>query len=585
MTGSPKAVIVERDVEGTMRDGTVLRADVYRPAADGRYPVLLERTPYNKAFTPLAALTLDPLTAARAGYLVVIQDTRGRFASDGGPFYMYRDEYEDGYDSVEWAAELPSSSGSVGMFGASYMGMTQWQAAVMRPPHLRAIFPCMAANGVHLYRGGALEWGLLASWTLASIGPDAVLRAARGRPDRSGDFLHLADALGRLEALYETVPLSGIPGPELGGGFATFFHDILAHPTEDEYHRRIGVPGKHARLEVPAFILGGWYDVLLGNDLDHFTRVKTETEASRARERTRLVVGPWAHASFAHTVGERNFGLRASGLSLDLRTDLTSLQLRWFDRWLKDIRNGVDEEPPVKLFVMGDNVWRDEKEWPLARTRYVPFYLHSGGSANAIGGDGTLSREAPGDEPEDHFVYDPRRPVPSRGGNHLLPMNYPRGPLDQTAVEMRPDVLVYTSAVLEDDLEVTGPVAVTLHAATTARDTDFTAKLVDVWPDGRALNICDGIVRARYRGGGAPPSLVDPGRVYEFGIDLWSTSNVFTRGHRLRVEISSSNFPRFDRNPNTGELPRNARQLAPALQSIFHDARRPSHVLLPVIPR
>lgn len=585
MSVEAKAIVVERGIESRMRDGTVLRADVYRPAADGQFPVLLERIPYNKALLPLATLTLDPITAALAGYVVVIQDTRGRFTSDGGPFYMYRDEYEDGYDSVEWAAGLPWSSGRVGMFGASYMGMTQWQAAAMRPPHLEAIFPCTAADGVHAYRGGALEWGLLATWTLAAIGPNAVLRA-RPASEARAEFLDLARTLDRLDEVYETLPPAALPGRHLGNGFARFFDDIVAHPNEDDYHRRIGMKGKHAEVVVPAFILAGWYDALLGCDLDHFARARSQAGSPRARERTRIMVGPWAHAGFSHMVGERNFGLAASGLSLDLRTDLTSLQIRWFDRWLKDARNGVDEEPPVKLFVMGDNVWRDETDWPLSRAQYVPIFLHSGGRANAVHGDGTLSPDAPGEERPDHFVYDPSNPVPSCGGNHLLPANHPRGPLDQRAVEERPDVLVYTSRMLDADLEVTGPVVAKLHAATSAKDTDFTAKLVDVLPDGRALNICDGIIRASHRGGSAAaPCLLEPGRAYEYTIDLWATSNVFKRGHRLRLEISSSNFPRFDRNPNTGEPAAEATRLTPAFQSVFHDVQRASHVLLPIVPR
>ncbi len=581
---------MERDVPAVMRDGTVLRADVYRPAAEGRYPVLLERIPYSKAMLPLAAYCLDPLAAAAAGYAVIIQDVRGRFASDGGPFYIFRDEFNDGYDSVEWAASLPYSDGRVGMFGASYMGMTQWQAAVMQPPHLQAIFPCTSAGSAFFRRGGAVDWGLLVYWFLSSLGLSGVLRAKQGRPEARQEFLALVENIDRMDEVYRFLPLRDLPVMKLGASdqaesFAPFFRDVLDHDTFDDFHRQLSVLHRHAQVQVPAFVLAGWYDVLLGTDLNHFTRTRREAATETARRSTRLLVGPWAHAAFPHVVGERHFGLGSSGLFLNLETDLTSLHIRWFDRWLKGIRNGVDEEPPVRLFVMGKNVWRDENEWPLARTRYTPWYIHSGGLANSLRGNGTLSPEPPAAaSPPDEFVYDPADPVPTRGGNLLMSPDYFRGPLEQTATEERPDVLVYTSAALNEDLEVTGPLIVKLYAASSAPDTDFTAKLVEVLPDGRAYNIADGILRARYRRGAEePPSLIEPGRVYEYTIDLWATSMVFQRGHRLRVEVSSSNFPRFDRNLNTGELGRDSDRMAPARQTIFHDIQYPSHIVLPVV--
>ena len=564
--GQTTKIAMERNVPATMRDGTVLYADVYRPAADGRYPVLLERIPYSKAYLPFAAYCLDPLTAAHTGYVVIVQDVRGRFQSEGGPFYLYRDEFNDGYDTVEWAASLPYSDGNVGMFGASYMGMTQWQAAVMQPPHLKAIFPCTSSSGAFFHRGGAVEWGLLAAWTLASIGPGAILRAMRDRPELSADLATLAYHLGHMEDVFEQLPLKDLPAAKLGGDFAPFLRDILEHDSFDEYHRALSVVGRrHRSVQVPAFILAGWYDVLLGSDLNHFRYTREEAATEAAREKTRMTIGPWAHASFLHTVGERNFGLAASGLFLNMQTDLTSLHLRWFDRWLRGIQNGIDEEPPVEIFVMGNNRWRRENEWPLARTRYTPWYFHPAGK---------LAPERPAAAGEDQFTYDPRHPVPTRGGNHLLPGYYLRGPVDQSAIEQRPDVLVYASAALEQDLEVTGPLVVKLWAASSAPCTDFTAKLVDVWPDGRAYNIADGIVRVR----------MQPGEASEQAIDLLATSNVFQKGHRIAVEISSSNFPRFDRNPNTGSLARDSADLVPARQTILRGGQRGSYVVLPVIP-
>jgi putative CocE/NonD family hydrolase len=258
------------------------------------------------------------------------------------------------------------------------------------------------------------------------------------------------------------------------------------------------------------------------------------------------------------------------------------IQLRWFDHWLKSVDTGVLDEPPVKIFVMGENRWRDEREWPLARTRYTPYYFHSGGRANTAAGDGALSPWGAGEEPPDHFVYDPDDPVPTRGGNTLI---IAMGVQDQRPVETRSDVLVYTSDVVASALEVTGPVTVTLYAATSVRDTDFTAKLVDVRPDGYAQNVADGIIRARYRDSRERPTLVMPGAVSRFTIDLWATSHVFLPGHRIRVEISSSNFPRFDRNLNTGEDQANGRRWVTARQTVFHDQRYPSHIVLPIIPR
>jgi putative CocE/NonD family hydrolase len=553
-------IVMERNVPATMRDGCVLYSDVYRPADDLRHPVLLQRIPYGKGFLPFATYCLDVIVAAHAGYVVIVQDVRGRFESEGGLFYLYRDEFADGYDTVEWAASLPHSDGNVGMFGASYMGMTQWQAAVMRPPHLKAIFPCTAASGAYFYTGGAVEWGLLSNWTLTSIGPAALLRALPNQPEVMADLVKLAGDLGNIESVFETLPLA-----EVTPKFAPWMREILEHDEYDEFHRRLSVRGdQHREVEVPAFVFAGWYDCLIESDLQHFSSARSMGATEVARKGTRLMVGPWAHAAFWQAVGERNFGPAASGLFLKLQTDLTSLQLRWFDRWLRGIKNGIDEQPPVELFVMGQNRWRSENEWPLARTKYTPWYLHPNrglGPAPAAGAH------------EDAFAYDPRNPVPTRGGNHLLPAHYPRGPVDQREVEARADVMTYTSLVLERDLEVTGPVAVKLWAASSAPSTDFTAKLVDVFPDGRAFNVCDGIVRVKQ--GAREPR--------EHSIELWATSNAFLRGHRVRVEISSSNFPRFDRNLNTGLSGRDSGETAVANQTVFCGGDRASCVVLPVI--
>ncbi|MBC8420650.1 MAG: CocE/NonD family hydrolase [Desulfobacterales bacterium] len=586
MSETVSEIIMERNVPATMRDGTVLRADVYRPVKKGKYPVLLQRTPYNKEFLPYVTMVLDPLTAAHAGYVVVIQDVRGRFASDGGPYYMYRDEFRDGYDSVEWAATLPYSDDNVGMFGLSYMGMTQFQAALLHPPHLKTIFPVTWGTDVFLYRGGAFELGLAFYWALGAIGPDAILKAKKDQPDMIEEFLRLVHYIDNLDDLvYSSIPLKEAPWFDLGGGFARFMKDILDHDRYDEFHQDISVRFKGDQLKVPAFCVAGWNDALLGQNLEHFRGIKNTGGSDLARDETRLMIGPWAHAGFLPYVGELDYGLSTSSLLLELKRGLTTLHLQWFDYWLKGIENGITDEAPVKIFIMGKNQWRDEQEWPLARTEYTNYYFHSGGKANARHGDGHLSTVMPVGEEPDRFTYDPHNPVPTRGGNILMAANHIRGPVDQTTLENRDDILVYTTEPLEKEVEVTGPVKVRLFAASSATDTDFTAKLVDVFPDGRIYNLLDGIIRARYRNGYEDLSLIKPEEVYEYEIDLWATSNLFFAGHRIGVEISSSNFPRFDRNPNTGELGRDSSELVAARQTVFHNDQYPSHIILPVIPR
>jgi uncharacterized protein len=572
-------IIHEKNVPAVMRDGITLYAEIFRPEAEGKYPVLLQRTPYNKAYLPLTTMVLDPIEAAHQGYVVIIQDVRGRFESEGDPFYIYKHEFNDGYDSVEWAASLPYSDGNVGMYGLSYKGMTQFQAAIMQPPHLKAIFPITWGTDVFMYRGGALELGLLISWSLATIGPNAVVKAKQGKEDFLKEFMTLVQSIDHIEELaFNQLPIQDSEWLKLGDGYAKFVHDIFEHNTKDEYHQEISVIEKAEKIEVPVFGIAGWYDLLLGQDLKHYEKWKQ-------KKNTKIMIGPWAHAGFSPAVGELNFGLSASSLLLEMKTDLTSLQLKWFDYWLKGIENGITEEAPVKIFVMGENKWRNEQEWPLKRTVYTPFYFDSKGKANTKEGDGILSVNLPQEETFDSYVYDPANPVPTLGGNHLLPMYYPRGPIDQQNIETREDVLVYTSEVLEEDIEVTGPVKVILFASSSAPDTDFTAKLVDVHPTGKAFNIVDGIIRAKYRDKNKPPSLITPNEVNSYEIDLLATSNVFKKGHRIRVEISSSNFPRFDRNTNTGESGITSKHIKTATQQVFHSEKYPSHIVLPVIPR
>ncbi len=574
------SVLVERDVECKTRDGVVLRADVYRPAEAGRYPVLLLRTPYSKGLWQFTHLTLDPVRAAAAGYVVVIQDVRGRFSSAGDVFRPYRHEFDDGYDTVEWAARLPYADGNVGAYGVSYMGATAWHAAAAAPPSLRAIAPTTAPNDQFIdlsWRGGAFLWGTHVMWWLQAIAPTALLRARAGTPDLIPTFLRLVDDIDGFETWVRHLPPRSFPPARPDDpSFIPAFFETMEHPARDEYHRAGSVYERHHEIRVPALILAGWHDLLLGADLAHFSQMRAGAATEEARARTRLVIGPWSHGMLLNVVGELDFGTRTSGLFLDLKEDVTGLHLRWFDRRLKGRSTGIDEEAPVRLFVQGVNRWRDEETWPPVRAVPTPWYLAPGGR---------LGRERPaGGEPPAAYVYDPLDPCPTRGGNLLLPRTYPAGPVDQTPLLGRRDVLTYTSEPLTRDMEVTGPVAAVLHAATSARDTDWVVKLCDVQPDGRTFNVCDGILRIRYRTSWDAPTLATPGAVERYTIDLWATSWVFRTGHRIRVLVTSSDFPRYDRNPNTGELGVAATSTAPALQRIFHEAERASHILLPVIP-
>lgn len=584
MSENINEIIIEKNVPAIMRDGVTLRADIYRPKSEGMFPVLLERTPYNKNFLPLSTLTMDPIAAAEAGYVVVIQDVRGRFQSEGAPFYMYKNEFNDGYDSVEWAATLPYSDGNVGMFGASYMGATQWQAAVMEPPHLKAIFPVTWATDAYLFRGGAFELGLANYWTINSIGPDAVLKGKAGESDVMQDFMGLVKEIDNMDEAYGHLPIKDAPWLQLGNHFAKFYEEIIDHDLYDEFHQNISVKVKGDNINIPAFCIAGWYDLLLGQDLDHYKNLIEKGKSQEVKNNIKLMIGPWAHASFANVVGDLNFGLATSGLLLELKQDLTKLHLQWFDYWLKGIDNGIHDEAPVKLFVMGENKWREEQEWPPARTQYIPYYLHSNGNANTRFGDGTLSIKPPAYEEPDQYIYNPIDPVPTNGGNILMTSDYVKGPLDQSQIEERKDILVYSTEKLDRDIEVTGHVRVKLYASSSAPDTDFVARLIDVHPDGRAYNIADGIIRARFRNEDEEPSFIKPGEVYEYNIDLLATSNLFKKGHKIRIEVTSSNFPRYDLNPNTGKLSKESDKLVTATQTIFHNEKYPSQIILPIIP-
>ena len=573
---------VESNVPVRMRDGTTLYADIFRPEGTGPFPTLLQRTPYDKTL-PISMLSLDPLKAAKHGFAVVIQDTRGRYASEG-EFYAFRDEINDGYDTVEWAASQPWSSGKVGMYGSSYVGATQWLAALARPPHLAAMIPNVTASNYHegwTYQGGAFELGFNVSWTLLqlTLANFRALSSVKQVPQERRQ--QLARAVDSMESSFRYLPLEKLP--ELEGGLADYFYDWLAHPDFDDYWKALCIEDNHPRIGVPAYNIGGWYDIFLGGTIRNYLGMRANAATEDARRGQKLLIGPWQHSSRGTSlVGTHYFGLAADAAA----ADLDGLHFRWFEYWLGGKDNGILDEAPVRIFVMGDNAWRDEQEWPLERARPTNYYLHSEGKANTLSGNGSLGTTQPGEDPADVYLYNPADPVPTRGGSLCCnPYFMANGAFDQLDVESREDVLVTSTPPLERDVEVTGPVTVTLWAATSAVDTDFTAKLVDVCEHGCARNLIDGIIRARYRESSSSPSSVEPGRVYRYTIDLSATSNVFKAGHRIRLEVSSSNFPRFDRNTNTGKLIAEDTELKPALQTILHDGQHPSHVTLPLVPR
>ncbi|MFI0423462.1 CocE/NonD family hydrolase [Spongiactinospora sp. 9N601] len=569
-----ESITVDRMLAVPMRDGAILRADVYRPAGQ-RCPALVFRTPYDR--TSLGMYGTFALRAASAGYAVVMQDVRGRGASEG-TFTPFLNEREDGYDSIDWIAAQPWCDGNVGMFGGSYDGVTQWQAAMSGHPALKAIAPNVTASSYHhgwVYRGGAFQLSFSLGWTLSLAAHNAARDPSVPAEVRGA----LTDAADRLPGTAAVLPLDDHPYLD---AVAPYYREWLRHPRYDEYWERLDVSRAYPGINVAAFNLGGWYDTFLGGTLANFAGMRAQGPAS-ARDRQRLLIGPWPHAGLfsGNPVGEWNFGGRATGPAIDA----DGMQLRWFDTWLRDGDDGIAGEPPVLLFTMGADEWRVADSWPLPGTEYQDWHLHSGGRANTLHGDGELRREQPdsGQAP-DTFLYNPRDPVPTLGGALCCnPVHTRGGVFDQRPIEARSDVLVYTSEPLTEPLDVTGPVTVVLHAATTAPDTDWTAKLVDVGPCGYARNLADGIIRARYRDSTSEPRLLTPGEVVEYQIDLGATSNVFQPGHRIRLEVSSSNFPHFDRNPNTGELPGTSAEVTSALQSVHHAGPYLSRLILPVV--
>ena len=570
-------VLVDKNVEIPLRDGTVLRADVYQPADDDKYPVLLQRTPYNKELWPITALTLDPIRAAEAGYNVVIQDVRARWASEGDVFFPYVNEQADGYDTIDWCSHQAGSTGKVGCYGLSYMGGTSWLAAASGHDALGAISPTTAPNDFwrnHFWRGGALNIGTLVMWALRAIGPAALVRATDNPADLPAPFVQLFDDIDGFDEVVRQLPLNELAAAHPDNQrFLPFYFEFLKHPAPDSWTDSVLFSNRHQQVTVPSLSIAGWHDLLLAADLEHFQGMRANAGSEAARQHSKLVVGPWSHGMFQNVVGDLDFGFRANGMFLDLKEDLTRFQLRWFDRWLKAKKNGIEEEPPVKLFVQGTNRWSDETTWPPQDIEQQDWYLRQH--------DELQLNPEPTTTTPSCYVYDPNNPCPTRGGNSLLPLHHPAGPVAQNDIVSRPDVLSFVSAPLSAPLEIVGNVSATLYASTSGEDTDWIIKLCEVYSDGRIINICDGVLRASLRDGQSR-SLLEPDAVERYTIDLWATAIVIPASHRLAVLVTSSDFPRYDRNPNTGEPAHEASRLEPALQRIFHDAERPSALHLPI---
>lgn len=556
-------VTVQTNVRVKMRDGVSLIADIYRPKAPGKFPVLLTRTPYNRKDAGTG------IYLASRGYVAILQDTRGRYESEG-EFYPFKYEMNDGYDTIEWAAGLEYSDGQVGMFGGSYVGATQMLAALSKPPHLKAIFPYVTASEYYegwTYQSGALMQWFTSSWT-TGLAEDTLRKKtiSQHQPKQWVEQLPVED-----------YRLLSVP---TAADVAPYFRDWIEHERNDEYWRKWKISDHYGELNIKALHAGGWHDIFLKGSIKNFVEMRKGAATPDARDGQRLLVGPWAHAGTSPEgkIGDVTFGKHAV-------LDMNGTIVKWSDFALKGVKNEFASETPVRIFVMGDNVWRDEKEFPLARTRYTKYFFHSSKGANSVNGDGELSIKSPGQERPDTYDYDPQHAVPTIGGRLCCGGAIAPGPFDQRKNESRSDVLVFSTPPLERDVEVTGYITVELYAASSAVDTDFTAMIVDVDPSGYARFLTDGIVRARYRNSTEKTELIEPDKVYKYTIDLWATSNAFKSGHRIRVYLSSSNFPRFNRNLNTGEKTMGSTKVVKTRQTIYHDAEHPSAIVLPIIPR
>ena len=556
-------VRIEFDVRVAMRDGVRLSADIYRPddrdsAGAGKFPVILARTPYNKSTERGNHLQLGRYFASR-GYAYVAMDVRGRGDSEG-VFVPYRNEGPDGYDAIEWCAAQRWSSGKVGTIGSSYLGYDQWIAALQQPPHLTTMIVLVTPPDPFVESPTGLQSPTYMSWYHLLI----------------GHTLHNAAGVD-WNAIYRHLPLATMD--EAAGFHAPYWQEILNHPGINAWWEPLIYQNKFDRVKLPILHISGWYDDEQAGALMNYIGMTKHGATEDARKNQKLLMGPWPHAvNSTRKLGAIDFGPTAL-------IDLEGYELRWFDRWLKGVANGVMDEKPVRIFVMGKNEWREEANWPVPGTEYVKYFLSGGGRANSLFGDGKLQPQLPGaagKESADRYRYDPADPVP-----FLMEPSYAQvgGPDDYRPVERRDDVLVYTSEAFAEPRLICGPITAHLSAASSAVDTDFMVKLLDVWPDGFAQRLTDGMVRARYRDGGDKMSLIEPGKIYEYDVDLWNTCQEFGKGHQVRVEVASSAFPKYDRNQNTGEPLGKTANVKVAEQTIYHDAVHASYVTLPMVLR
>ena len=555
----PAGVSVQYNVGMPMRDGIRLSADVFYPSTNkGPWPVILLRTPYDNVSDHLVE---EAIFYAQHGYVYVAQDVRGRGDSDG-QFYPWVHEFNDGYDSIEWLGTQNWCNGKIGMVGSSYAGNVQWQAAVGQSSFLKTIIPRVIGHNLYEaphYQGGAFQLGWTATWIYRTDG-------RTNQPIDKHNWTHI----------FAKLPLEAID--KEGGKTIPYFQDWLSHPDYDTYWKELSIEHRYTDVKIPVFHIGGWYDFFSIGTLKNFSGMQSEGGNLKSRKNQKLLIGPWTHKinSFSYA-GDLDFGM-------DSLIDLRSLELRWMNRWIKGDRNNIDAEPSVTRFVMGLNQWKDSAQWPIPGATHISYYLHSHGKAEHLDTEGQLSTELPGNELFDSFIYDPSSPVPTNGGCTCCnPEIVPYGAFNQISIEKRTDVLTYTTKPLKQDIEVTGTVYAEIYASSSAVDTDFTAKLVDLSTDGYAMNICDGIIRARYRESREYQTLMEPNKVYRFHINLGPTSNVFLKGHRIRLEISSSNFPRFDRNLNTGDKQHKTTNMRPAKQKVYHDVIHPSQLMIPLV--
>lgn len=557
----PLPVRIDRYQAATMRDGVKLYADVYRPAAPGRYPTLVIRTPYGTQRENSGIHDKLP-RLAQAGYAVVNQDVRGRYESEGR-WEPFRNEGADGYDTIEWAAKQPWSNGKVCTEGGSYLGHVQWAAATLAPPSLVCAFPAVASTNIYanwLTHGGAFRLSFNYGWGVVRM-PNRIMQpqwwhtGKDAAPELTYEKIlpHLPLSTGDLESAHSVVQ---------------HYRDWLKHESYDAYWKSISDEERFNKVKVPVHTSGGWFDIFLAGTINGYVGMRQNGGTPAARQGARMTIGAWGHGQ-SQKYGDLDFGIANN-------EKLVDYELRFFDHYLKGVDNGIDREPRVRLFYMGVNRWKSEADWPIPGTKYTNWYLGDGGK---------LSLTAPTGKGTTAYTYDPANPVATTGGNNCCGTPTVAGPVNQRALEeARADVVGFTSEPLTAPLAIAGPVKMALHASTDGPDTDWMVKLIDVHPNGDAFPMAEGMLRARFLRGMDKTELLMANQAYEFRVDLVGTAVVFQPGHRIRIDVTSSNFPQFDRNPNTGEPLGASAKTRVAQQTIYHSVAHPSHIVLPVVP-